>query len=141
GNAVHAAMQLVQLRCHIASAYTAFERPLRCRVPYQVSARADMAAEGIVMVVACAECQHEVVGETPFIFGEEGESVLLVLVGYQAVRHVRAPVLAAHSQYMRFAHRCDKFGVENGVGGFYFSSCANAWISRGACLGRYGTAQ
>src|SRR5690606_27611608 len=82
GKAVHAAVQLVKAWGLVAAAYPALEGPLLGRVPHQVPTGADVTAECIMMIVASAQSQHEIVSQAPFVFQKYGIGVLFVFVGH-----------------------------------------------------------
>src|SRR5690606_2541110 len=60
-------MQVVHIRGAIASAHATLERPVFGGIPYQVGARADVAAKGVVVVVAGTQGQGQVVTQPPFV--------------------------------------------------------------------------
>ncbi|MPM31876.1 hypothetical protein SDC9_78433 [bioreactor metagenome] len=145
-DAADAVHQLVQARSAEATAYAALDGDEIGGRPHQIRARAHMAAEAVMVVVAQAERGGQVLGEAPFVLAEHRPHLLLVHrapdagVQHQAVGQLGIPVLGAHGQQMVFAQRLDVLGVPDGVGGFELARRADARIARGACIGGDGAA-
>src|SRR5690606_32148609 len=68
GDTVDASMQLIWIRCFKALAHAAFKRPVVVGVPDQVGTWADVAAEGLMIVVTGPDSQREAVDDAPFVF-------------------------------------------------------------------------
>src|SRR5690606_25544678 len=74
---VDTVMQLVKGGCLVASADTTFHSPAVAGVPHQVGAWAYMATEGIMVFVASAEGQRQIVAQSPLILEEQRPGGLL----------------------------------------------------------------
>ncbi|MCY1357337.1 hypothetical protein D9M69_438260 [compost metagenome] len=77
-----------------------------------------MAAEGLVILVAGAEGQRQVVAQAPFVFGEQRPGCLLEILVGDAVGDLGVPVLGAEGGDMGVAEGADQLGVEHQIGGF-----------------------
>src|SRR5258706_4224037 len=75
--------------------YTTLFRSLRRGIPHAVDARAELAAEEAVAVIARAPRELGGVGQAPFVLGKQGPLRGGGTVRRPAVLHLRIPPLAA----------------------------------------------
>src|SRR5690606_36543189 len=101
----------------VASADAALDRPVWRDRPDQIGARAEMAAEGIVPVVAGAEGEGEIIAQEPLVLGKQRPGGLFEILGGKAIGHLGIPPLATDGEDM-IADRGDELGIEDVVGGF-----------------------
>src|SRR5690554_4648497 len=72
----HAVVELVEGRRLVAAADATLEGPIVAGVPHQIAAGAEVAAEGVVVLVAAPQGQGQVLGEPPLVLGKQRPAVL-----------------------------------------------------------------
>ena len=108
----------VDVRRLVALAHAALESPRRRGVPDQVAARAPLAAELLVAVVARAQGQRQVVHDAPLVLGEQRPLVLAQIQRRrdQGVLELLLAPLAAHGEAVALVEqRHGPLGVEDPV--------------------------
>ena len=115
GGAVDAVVQVVDAGGAVAAADAALHGPGIAGRPGQVHARAEVAAECIMVLVAAAEGQAYRIDDAPFVLDEDRPRAALEALGGDAVLHLRVDVLSAHAQRVAFAQRRHQAGVQDQV--------------------------
>src|SRR5690606_19462509 len=118
GNAIDTVMQVVQVRCPVSFAYAAFQRPVIIGIPYQISARREVTTKCIVVFIAPAQRQGQILTHTPLVFREQCPGFLFEIFIGNAVGHLGVTVLAAHGEQVGIADGGNQFAIENQIGGF-----------------------
>ena len=77
-----------------------------------------MSTKGLVVVIAGAQGQGQIIAQAPLIFGKQCPGLLLEFRLGDAIGHFGFPPLAAYGGDVRFADRGNQLGVEDQVGGF-----------------------
>src|SRR5690606_27017019 len=92
----------------VARAHAALQGPLRSQVPDRVGARAELAAEHVVVVAAQAQGDGERVGGTPVVLGEQRPHAVLL--------HGAAAIAAAfHAEHAVLELAVDALAAEDDV--------------------------
>ena len=123
--AVDPRRQLLQPRGLEALADAALHGPDGAGVPHQIGARTEVRAEGRMVVMAGAQCQGQVVGETPLVLGEDGPLGVVERARHHAVRHFGVPMLAADGEGVVAPLR-EQFGVEDAIFALQGAAAAGA---------------